>query len=103
MPQRAKVSIVVCSAMFMAGLDLFIVTLAFPEIGREFHGTSLPALSWVLTAYAIVYAALLVPAGRFADRAAANGLSSSACLSSPPPRSSAAGHSYSSRRFSRRG
>src|SRR5215469_15516400 len=68
MPQRAKVSIVVCSAMFMAGLDLFIVNLAFPQIGREFHGTSLPALSWVLTAYAIVYAALLVPAGRFADR-----------------------------------
>jgi EmrB/QacA subfamily drug resistance transporter len=55
--------------MFMAGLDLFIVNLAFPQIGREFHGTSLPALSWVLTAYAIVYAALLVPAGRFADRA----------------------------------
>jgi EmrB/QacA subfamily drug resistance transporter len=69
MPQRAKVSIVVCSAMFMAGLDLFIVNLAFPQIGREFHGTSLPALSWVLTAYAIVYASLLVPAGRFADRA----------------------------------
>ncbi|HEX4658343.1 MAG TPA: MFS transporter [Streptosporangiaceae bacterium] len=69
MPQRVKVSIVVCSAMFMAGLDLFIVNLAFPQIGREFHGTSLPALSWVLTAYATVYAALLVPAGRFADRA----------------------------------
>src|SRR5215470_1725911 len=68
MSQRAKVSIVVCSAMFMAGLDLFIVNLAFPRIGREFHGTSLPALSWVLTAYAIVYAALLVPAGRFVDR-----------------------------------
>jgi EmrB/QacA subfamily drug resistance transporter len=68
MPQRAKVSIVVCSAMFMAGLDLFIVNLAFPAIGREFRGTSLPALSWVLSAYAIVYAALLVPAGRFADR-----------------------------------
>src|SRR5215472_6361268 len=68
MPRRAKVSIVVCSAMFMAGLDLFIVNLAFPQIGREFHGTSLAALSWVLSAYAIVYAALLVPAGRFADR-----------------------------------
>jgi hypothetical protein len=41
MPQRAKVSLVVCSAMFMAGLDLFIVNLAFPQIGREFRGTSL--------------------------------------------------------------
>lgn len=68
MSQRTKVSMVVCFATFMAGLDLFIVNLAFPSIGREFHGTSLATLSWVLTAYAIVYAALLVPAGRFADR-----------------------------------
>jgi EmrB/QacA subfamily drug resistance transporter len=68
MSQRAKVSAVVCLAAFMAGLDLFIVNLAFPRIGREFQGTSLATLSWVLNAYAIVYAALLVPAGRFADR-----------------------------------
>ena len=27
-----------------------------------------PSLSWVLNAYAIVFAALLVPAGRIADR-----------------------------------
>jgi EmrB/QacA subfamily drug resistance transporter len=68
MSQRAKVSTVVCLAAFMAGLDLFIVNLAFPRIGQEFRGTSFATLSWVLTAYAIVYAALLVPAGRFADR-----------------------------------
>jgi MFS family permease len=68
MSERAKVSAVVCLAAFMAGLDLFIVNLAFPRIGQEFRGTSLATLSWVLSAYAIVYAALLVPAGRFADR-----------------------------------
>ena len=34
---------------------------------RDFAGTSLADLSWVLNAYAIVFAALLVPSGRLAD------------------------------------
>jgi EmrB/QacA subfamily drug resistance transporter len=36
-------------------------------MGRSFHGESLSSLSWVLNAYAIVFGALLVPAGRLAD------------------------------------
>jgi EmrB/QacA subfamily drug resistance transporter len=55
-------------AAFMASLDLFIVNVAFANIGRDFHGASLPDLSWVLSGYAILYAALLVPLGRLADR-----------------------------------
>jgi EmrB/QacA subfamily drug resistance transporter len=59
---------VLCTASFMATLDVFIVNVAFSDIGREFHGTSLANLSWVLNGYTIVYAALLVPLGRIADR-----------------------------------
>ncbi|NVI90684.1 MFS transporter, partial [Actinomadura sp. BRA 177] len=55
-------------ASFMAGLDLFIVNVAFDDIGRDFAGTPMADLSWVLNAYAIVFAALLVPLGRLADR-----------------------------------
>jgi EmrB/QacA subfamily drug resistance transporter len=55
-------------AIFMSSLDLFIVNLAFPYIGRQYPGTSLGSLSWVLNAYTIVFAAMLVPAGRWADR-----------------------------------
>jgi EmrB/QacA subfamily drug resistance transporter len=55
-------------AVFMSSLDLFIVNLAFPYISREYPGTSLDSLSWVLNAYTIVFAAVLVPAGRWADR-----------------------------------
>ena len=55
-------------AVFMSSLDLFIVNLAFPYIGKEFRGTSLDSLSWVLNGYTIVFAAILVPAGRWADR-----------------------------------
>ena len=55
-------------AVFMSSLDLFIVNLAFPYISRQYTGTSLSSLSWVLNAYTIVFAAVLVPAGRWADR-----------------------------------
>jgi EmrB/QacA subfamily drug resistance transporter len=55
-------------AVFMSSLDLFIVNLAFPYIGQQYPGTSLSSLSWVLNAYTIVFAAVLVPAGRWADR-----------------------------------
>ena len=66
---RWRVFAIVSVGVFMAGLDLFIVNIAFPDIERDFAGTSLAGLSWVLNAYAIVFAALLVPAGRISDRA----------------------------------
>src|SRR4051812_25316371 len=52
----------------MASLDLFIVNVAFPDIARDFPGSSLGDLSWILSGYAVLYAALLVPLGRLADR-----------------------------------
>jgi EmrB/QacA subfamily drug resistance transporter len=55
-------------AVFMSSLDLFIVNLAFPYISKDYPGTSLSSLSWVLNGYTIVFAAVLVPAGRWADR-----------------------------------
>jgi EmrB/QacA subfamily drug resistance transporter len=59
---------VLALAVFMSSLDLFIVNLAFPYISKQYPGTSLSSLSWVLNAYTIVFAAVLVPAGRWADR-----------------------------------
>lgn len=93
-PQRQRqVLIVVVAGVFMASLDLFIVNIAFPQIHRDFPHTSLASLSWILNAYAIVYAALLVPAGRWADalgrkRAFISGLAlftaaSAACAAAP--------------------
>src|SRR6266536_6470796 len=59
---------VLCTATFVASLDLFIVNVAFNAIGSDYHSASQSDLSWVLNGYAIVFAALLVPAGRLADR-----------------------------------
>ncbi|MCU1591413.1 MAG: putative transporter, major facilitator superfamily [Frankiales bacterium] len=68
-PRRAGLVLAVLStAAFMASLDLFIVNVAFDDIRHDFSGSSLSDLSWVLNAYAITYAALLVPLGRLADR-----------------------------------
>src|SRR5262245_16961210 len=53
--------------VFLSGLDLFIVSIAFPAIEHSFPSASLSSLSWILSAYAIVYAAVLVPAGKLAD------------------------------------
>jgi EmrB/QacA subfamily drug resistance transporter len=66
-PHRYRVLVIVSVATLVSSLDLFIVNIAFPSIQREFVGTSDATLSWVLNAYAIVTAALLVPAGRLAD------------------------------------
>ena len=63
-----KVMLVATVAVFMALLDVTIVNVAFPSIQADFTGTPLSDLSWVLNAYNVVFAALLVPAGRLADR-----------------------------------
>jgi EmrB/QacA subfamily drug resistance transporter len=67
MSRAHRVLLVVSAGVFMASLDLFIVNIAFPDLQADFAGTSLATLSWVLNAYAIVFAALLVPMGRLAD------------------------------------
>jgi EmrB/QacA subfamily drug resistance transporter len=59
---------VTVAAGFMVALDLSIVNVAFPSIGRSFPSASTATLSWVLTAYSVVFGALLLGAGRIADR-----------------------------------
>ena len=65
--RRWLITAIVCSGVFMSSLDLFIVNIAFPSIAHSLGDASLSSLSWVVSGYAIVFAALLVPAGRWAD------------------------------------
>ena len=64
---RWRILAVLAAVAFMAQLDLFIVNVARARHRPRRSGGSLTGLSWVLNAYAIVFAALLVPAGRLAD------------------------------------
>ncbi len=63
-----RVLAVVAAAVALASLDMFIVNIAFPAIEADFAGSSIESLSWVLNGYVIVFAALLMPFGRLADR-----------------------------------
>jgi len=56
------------AAVFMVLLDGTVLFVAFPSIRRSFPSVSTSDLSWILNAYTVVYAALLAPAGRLADR-----------------------------------
>lgn len=49
-------------------LDTTILFVAFPDIVESFPSVGPAGLSWVLNAYTITFAALLVPAGKMADR-----------------------------------
>ena len=64
------VSVIVCAGVVLASLDLFIVNVALPQMAKDLHvkGDAVADLSWILNAYAIVYASLLVLFGRLAER-----------------------------------
>ena len=65
---RRLVFAVTALGAFMASLDLSIVNVAFPALERTFAGDTRAELAWVITGYGIVFGALLVVAGRTADR-----------------------------------
>ncbi|MGO8874418.1 MAG: MFS transporter [Acidimicrobiales bacterium] len=57
----------VCVGIFMLLLDITIVNVALPNIEHAFHAP-LSDLQWVLDAYALTLAALLLTSGSLADR-----------------------------------
>ncbi len=67
--REARLTLAVASlAVLAVFLDTTVLFVAFPDIVATFDSVAPAQLSWVLNAYTIVFAALLVPAGKFADR-----------------------------------
>jgi EmrB/QacA subfamily drug resistance transporter len=65
---RRLLVLVICSmSLLIVGLDTTIVNVALPAIHRSFH-SSLSELQWVVDAYTLVLASLLVLAGSTGDR-----------------------------------
>lgn len=56
-----------CGGTFLAMLDSTVTSLAVPDLHHDFPTATVPDLSWVLSGYAVILAALLAPAGRLAD------------------------------------
>jgi EmrB/QacA subfamily drug resistance transporter len=59
--------VAVCATTFMLLVDITIVNVALPSVQRELHA-SLTGLQWVVDAYAVSLAALILTAGALADR-----------------------------------
>ena len=55
-----------CFALFMIMLDNTVVNVALPSIERDLH-VSISSLEWVVTAYALTFAALLITGGKLGD------------------------------------
>jgi EmrB/QacA subfamily drug resistance transporter len=59
--------VVICAATFMLLLDITIVVVALPDIQRSLK-SSFADVQWVVDAYALTLAALLLTSGSLADR-----------------------------------
>src|SRR5919107_1059719 len=53
---------VAAGAAFLALLDTTVANLAVADVQTDFAGTSVHGASWIITIYAVVFAALLAPA-----------------------------------------
>src|SRR5947208_4604413 len=68
--RAAAALISVCMGFFVIQLDVTIVNVALPAIQREIGG-SLAGLQWVVDAYTLALAAIMLTAGSTADRVGA--------------------------------
>jgi len=68
-PWRARlVFLSTALGAFLVTANVSTMNVAFPDLEQTFVDTSRGSLTWVLNAYTIAFAALLIPAGRLADR-----------------------------------
>jgi EmrB/QacA subfamily drug resistance transporter len=66
MDRKWRALIVVCVAIFMLLLDITVVNVALPDIQKELH-TSFTDLQWVVDAYALMLASVMLNAGSLGD------------------------------------
>ena len=65
-PNRWKALALICTAIFVVVLDVAIVNVALPSIGRDL-GFADENLQWVITAYSLTFGGFLLLGGRAAD------------------------------------
>ena len=70
---RALTVLVVTLAQFMAVMSTSSVSVALPTIGRDVQASS-TSLEWIVDAYVIVYASLLIAGGVLSDRRGRKGM-----------------------------
>ncbi|HEY0197897.1 MAG TPA: MFS transporter [Rhodanobacter sp.] len=66
-PRPSLILAICCLSLLMVGMDATIVNVALPSIHHDL-GASISGLQWVIDAYTMVVASLLMMAGSMADR-----------------------------------
>lgn len=66
-PLTRGVPVLAAGAAFLAMLDATVTNLAIPDLRGDFPESSVAGLTWIITLYFVLFAALLAPAGRLAD------------------------------------
>ncbi len=72
-PHKALVLVALILAAFAINLDTTIVNVALPTLVRELHASN-TQLQWVVDAYNLVFAALILTAGSLSDRFGRKGM-----------------------------
>src|SRR2546423_8589641 len=73
MRSKAMILTALLLAAFAINLDTTLVNVALPSLVRELHATT-TQLQWVVDAYNLVFAALLLTSGSLSDRAGRKGM-----------------------------
>src|SRR5262245_16650722 len=66
-PRRWQILGVLCVALFVIVMDNTIVNVALPTLSRQLHADT-SSLQWIVDAYTLVFAGLLLAAGGLGDR-----------------------------------
>jgi EmrB/QacA subfamily drug resistance transporter len=66
-PRRWSILVVLCLSLLIVGIDGTIVNVALPTLVRDLNASS-SQLQWIVDAYTIVFASLLLIAGNTGDR-----------------------------------
>src|SRR6266567_1579343 len=72
-PSKPLVLVALLMASFVINLDTTLVNVALPTLTRELGATT-AQLQWVVDAYNLVFAALLLTSGSLSDRAGRKGM-----------------------------
>jgi EmrB/QacA subfamily drug resistance transporter len=59
--------VVLCFSLLVIGIDNTILNVALPTLGRDLHAST-SGLQWIVDAYTLVFAGLLLTAGSLGDR-----------------------------------
>src|SRR6476646_6275223 len=70
---RGVILLALCGAALLINIDVTIVNVALPSLVRELGATT-TNLQWVVDAYTLVFAALILAAGSVSDRFGRKGI-----------------------------